>query len=79
MRDWLDWLTDWRALSHRKTLALVGHEPNLSQWSQQLVHGSMDDGWILKKAGIIGVSVPRMENPMGQSQLFWLAPPRLML
>ncbi|MEA5462186.1 phosphohistidine phosphatase SixA [Leptothoe sp. PORK10 BA2] len=78
IQAWLDWLTNWRGLGH-DTLALVGHEPDLSQWCQQLVQGSIDDRWILKKAGIIGVTVPRTANPIGQSQLFWLAPPRLML
>ncbi|MEO1506215.1 MAG: phosphohistidine phosphatase SixA [Cyanobacteria bacterium J06633_23] len=77
LQDWLDWLTDWQS-PENENLALVGHEPDLSQWSQQLVHGSIDNQWILKKAGIIGVRVPSLKNAIGQSQLFWLAPPRLL-
>lgn len=78
LQDWLDWLADWQS-PENKNLALVGHEPDLSRWSQQLVHGSINNRWILKKAGIIGVSVPNPRNAIGQSQLFWLAPPRLLL
>lgn len=77
LQDWLDWLAAWQPLEN-KNLALVGHEPDLSQWSQQLVHGAIDNRWILKKAGIIGVNVPNSKNAIGQSQLFWLAPPRLL-
>ncbi len=78
LKTWLDWLTTWQSTDH-KTLALVGHEPDLSHWAQQLVHGSRTNRWILKKAGIIGITVPKANYAIGQSELFWLAPPRLIL
>ncbi len=78
IHDWLDWLKSWQSPEH-STLALVGHEPDLSHWAQQLVHGAGDRTWILKKAGVIGVDVPKAEHALGHSQLFWLAPPRLLL
>lgn len=78
LQDWLVWLGTWESLKHQ-TLAMVGHEPDLSQWAQQLVQGRISARWVLKKAGIIGISVPDARHAIGQSELFWLAPPRLIL
>ena len=79
LQTWLPWLSQWQATHSQSRLALVGHEPNLSDWAQQLVTGQTSDRWILKKAGIIGVQVPAAAVAIGRSQLFWLAPPRLLL
>lgn len=68
-----------------KTLALVGHEPNLGEWAEQLLWGrnpNVSDAaerFIVKKAGVLGLSLPDQGSPLGNSQLFWLAPPRLLL
>ena len=78
LHDWLDWLGTWQSMGH-PNLALVGHEPDLSQWAQKLVQGRINDRWILKKAGIIGITVPEARSAIDHSQLFWLAPPRLVL
>ncbi len=80
--DWLTWLKAQQAASSPMNdlrVALVGHEPDLSQWAQQLVTGSDRHQWILKKAGIIGLQIPDANHAMGQSQLFWLSPPRFLL
>lgn len=78
--DLLDWLTWLKARQTAvQTVALVGHEPDLSQWAQQLVTGSDRHQWILKKAGIIGLQIPNADQAIGQSQLFWLSPPRFLL
>jgi phosphohistidine phosphatase len=90
LADWLSWLASWQATClDRAAVAMVGHEPNLSEWAQQLVtaqgtnQGTKDglqrDRWILKKAGIIGLELPRASHAVGNSQLFWLAPPRFLL
>lgn len=78
LQDWLMWLRTWQS-SERQTLALVGHEPDLSQWAQRLVQGELQGRWVLKKAGIIGLTVPAAEHALGQSQLFWLSPPRFIV
>ncbi len=57
-------------------LALIGHEPNLSQWAEQLVWGSIQGKIILKKSGIIGLSVPTVGSPLGNSELFLLISPK---
>lgn len=79
LQSWLLWLAQWQKHYSQSSLALVGHEPGLSLWAQQLVVGQTSDRWVLKKAGVIGVQVPAAAAAIGQSYLFWLAPPRLML
>lgn len=61
------------------SLALVGHEPDLSTWAEILLWGQSQGIFTLKKAGIIGLSLPQAGSPIGQSQLFWLTPPRYLL
>ena len=83
LSDWLVWLEKWQQThSDEQSVALVGHEPNLSQWAQQLVAGSdsifQSRPLILKKAGVIGLQVPAARRAIGGSQLFWLSPPRFL-
>ncbi|MEM9807228.1 MAG: phosphohistidine phosphatase SixA [Cyanobacteria bacterium P01_D01_bin.56] len=77
IHEWLNWLRDYQA--NHQTIGLVGHEPDLTDWAQQLVHGDCNSKWVLKKAGILGVTVPNAEQALGNSHLFWLAPPRFVL
>jgi phosphohistidine phosphatase len=79
LQSWLPWLTQWQSAHPISRVALVGHEPDLSEWAQHLVSGHSGDRWLLKKAGIIGVQVPPAAHAIGHSQLFWLTPPRLLL
>ncbi|MEM6251978.1 MAG: phosphohistidine phosphatase SixA [Cyanobacteria bacterium P01_D01_bin.156] len=75
--DWLGWFSNLQI--EYRIIALVGHEPDLSHWAQQLVHGKSGEQWTLKKAGIIGINIPRIDQPLRNSHLFWLAPPRFIL
>jgi len=80
IQDWLDWLEQWQqAASGSLVLALVGHQPNLSQWAEILVWGEARNVISLKKAGIIGLKLPETESPVGTSQLFWLTQPKFLL
>jgi phosphohistidine phosphatase len=89
IEDWIAWLKKQQSNllqgsstaepSTELSIALVGHEPCLSQWAQQLVGGQSADRWVLKKAGIIGLRVPHAARAIGNSELFWLSPPRLLL
>lgn len=79
LQAWLDWLQQWQEQHPHSSLALVGHEPDLSHWGQRLVTGESSDRWTLKKAGVIGIKVPAAPSAIATSQLFWLAPPRLLL
>ena len=79
LQAWLPWLDQWQREHPISRVALVGHEPNLSEWAQQLVTGRRGDRWKLKKAGVIGVKAPAAVTAIGHSELFWLTPPRLLL
>jgi len=86
MKAWLDWLDKWQFdFAHRKqqtgdrTLALVGHEPNLGNWAEILVWGEPRGALVVKKAGVIGLSLPETGSPLGRCSLFLLAPPKFLL
>jgi phosphohistidine phosphatase len=76
--SWINWLATWNA-DEKGSLALVGHEPNLSAWAEILARGDAKGAIELKKAGAIGLSLPDNGTPIGRSRLFWLVPPRLLL
>lgn len=75
---WLSWLQQWRQTGGN-ALAIVGHEPDLSEWAEQLIWGEIRQHLILKKAGVIGLILPEAESPIGHSNLFWLTPPRFLV
>jgi len=62
-----------------RCLALVGHQPDLGHWAEYLVFGTPQDKIVLKKAGIIGVSLPTLTPQPGQGQLFLVTAPRWLL
>jgi phosphohistidine phosphatase len=76
---WLDWLRNWRDGDNRNSLAAVGHEPSLSNWAELLVWGEVKERLILKKAGVIGLTIPESETPIGNSAMFWLTAPKFLL
>ncbi|UBF28180.1 phosphohistidine phosphatase SixA [Kovacikia minuta CCNUW1] len=74
---WLEWLRSQQQAHF--CLALVGHEPGLSEWAEILLWGKSRGALTLKKAGVIGMSLPETSSPVGSSSLFWLTPPRFLL
>ncbi len=76
IQDWVAWLESWK--DSEKSLALVGHEPDLSAWAELLLWGESQEKFILKKAGAIGLSIPLVGSPISNSRLFWLTPPRFL-
>jgi len=75
--DWFSWFEGWQRVG-QKGLAIVGHEPNLGQWAEFLIWGEIRNRMKLKKAGIIGINVP-LDDPIGNSELFLLVPPKVLL
>ncbi|MBD2409978.1 phosphohistidine phosphatase SixA [Nostoc calcicola FACHB-389] len=76
------WLVDWlepRNYSQNTQLALVGHEPGLSNWAEILLWGEAKASLVLKKAGMIGIKLPESGSPLGRSQMFWLTSPKYLL
>ncbi|GAB4142518.1 MAG: phosphohistidine phosphatase SixA [Cyanobacteria bacterium J069] len=78
LQAWLPWFDQWRQTG-AETLALVGHEPCLSEWTEQLVWGGTQHHVVFKKAGVVGLIVPQAGTPIGNSQIFWLTPPRFLI
>jgi phosphohistidine phosphatase len=74
---WTGWWQQWQ--QGGKKLAIVGHEPNLGEWAEQLVWGEVRHQLIVKKTSVIGLFLPESGSPVGNSQLFWLTPPKLLL
>ncbi|MFB2837134.1 phosphohistidine phosphatase SixA [Floridanema evergladense] len=75
--SWLTWWEEWH--QDVNSLALVGHEPNLGEWTEILVWGEAKGNLVVKKAGVIGVQLPKDGSPVGRSLLFWLTPPKFLL
>ncbi len=76
------WLKNWlepRNYDQNTQIALVGHEPDLSQWAEILLWGEVKASLVLKKAGMIGIKLPEIGSPLGRSQMYWLTPPKYLL
>lgn len=78
INDWLTSYNSWISTAS-KPLALVGHQPDLGNWAELLIWGQSKEVLILKKAGIIGITLPSTGSPLANSQLFWLTPPKFLL
>jgi phosphohistidine phosphatase len=76
------WLMAWNARSSDSsisTLAVVGHEPNLSAWAEFLIFGKVYHQLMLKKGGIIGLKFPEGRIEIGTAQLSCLIPPKYLI
>jgi phosphohistidine phosphatase len=76
-KNWLRWLLTWQEQGHT-SLGIIGHEPDLSAWAEMLIFGEARGAIVLKKAGIIGITIPEVGLPVGNSLLFFLIPPKLL-
>ncbi len=78
IQNWLEWYQQWQEKGSR-SLALVGHQPDLGNWAETLLWGRTQDTLILKKAGTIGLILPETGSPVGRSQMFCLLSPKFLL
>ena len=62
--QWLQWLQKWHLHNPHSKLALVGHQPDLGNWAEMLVWGTIKEQIVLKKAGIIGIEIPSIGTPI---------------
>jgi phosphohistidine phosphatase len=76
LESWLDWWTQRKQQHAIASLALVGHEPNLSEWAELLIFGQVYRKIILKKAGIIWLQFPQSDIAIGCANLNGLMPPK---
>ncbi len=88
-KKWMRWLLTWQDLEQDLgqdlertslgiSLGIIGHEPDLSAWAELLIFGEARGSLVLKKAGIIGITIPEEGLPVGNSLLFLLIPPKLL-
>ncbi len=76
IQTWVNWWLNSPYNTENSHLALVGHQPDLGNWTEILVWGNSQDKLIVKKAGIIGVTLPENTKPIGGSELFLLTAPK---
>ena len=80
IQTWVTWLQERQEYSTgNECLALVGHQPDLANWAETLVWGEAQNKLILKKAGVIGLTLPKRGTPIGYSQLFLLTSPKWLI
>jgi phosphohistidine phosphatase len=80
IETWVEWYGKWYESDEAgKTIALVGHQPNLGDWTETLVWGKAQDKLVFKKAGVIGLRVPEAKDPIGSSELFLLTSPKWLI
>lgn len=80
IQTWVSWFEEWRqGASGEGTLALVGHQPDLANWAEILVWGQAQEKLVLKKAGVIGLTLPNIGTPIAHSSLFLLTSPKWLL
>lgn len=72
IEDWLQWLQLKQNHNYPDTLALVGHQPDLGNWTEMLVWGAIRNQIIIKKAGIVGLRISNSKNILGNGELFLL-------
>ncbi len=76
LQQWIEWQQQWYRDNKKGSLALVGHQPDLSNWAEMLTWGSVKDKLTLKKAGIIGLEISDSGTPIARSNLFLLTSPK---
>lgn len=79
IEEFIHWWRQSRYNKKTSCLALVGHQPNLGDWAETLVWGNFQGKLVVKKAGIIGLTLPDQITPIGESELFLLTSPKWLL
>lgn len=79
LENWVNWWSQWSYNKEEISLALVGHQPDLGNWSEILIWGEKRDKLIVKKAGIIGLLLPINQTPVSHCELFLLSSPKWLL
>ena len=79
---WLSWVAEWLSQHPqpaKASLGIIGHEPDLTSWAEMLIWGEVKGGLVLKKAGLIGLSLPETQPWINNGVLFLLIPPKLLI
>ena len=76
VEQWLEWLRSHQPENPDSKLALVGHQPDLGNWAEMLIWGTIKGQIAVKKAGIVGIEIPDLGTPISRSTLFLLISPK---
>jgi phosphohistidine phosphatase len=79
---WLSGVAEWlgqHPQPAKASLGIIGHEPDLSTWAEILIWGESRGVLVLKKAGIIGLSLPETQPWTSNAILFLSIPPKLLI
>lgn len=81
IQDFLNWFRESVYNEVDRSIALIGHQPDLSNWAETLIWQSSNDKIILKKAGIIGLQLTSWEsqNISPKAELFLVTSPSWIL
>lgn len=74
--EWLEWLEQYQLENPHAKIALVGHQPDLGNWTEMLLWGTIKRQIIVKKAGVIGLKIPPVGTPIARSTLFLHTAPK---
>jgi phosphohistidine phosphatase len=81
-RGTLDDLRAWlgrQRRHHARSVAVVGHQPDLGEWAEALLCGEARGRIQLKKAGIVALELPDSGAAAGSCRLVWMTSPKLLL
>ena len=79
IEQWLEWLQPYQQANPQAKLALVGHQPNLGNWAEMLIWGTIKGQIAVKKAGVIGFNLTEIGTPIARSTLFLLISPKWLI
>ena len=79
IEQWLEWLQPYQQKNPQAKLALVGHQPDLGNWAEMLIWGTIKGQITVKKAGVIGFNLPDIGTPIARSTLFLLTSPKWLI
>jgi phosphohistidine phosphatase len=77
--EWIEWLQQYQLQHADAKIALVGHQPDLGNWAEMLLWGTIKGQIEVKKAGIIGLKIPQVGTPIARSTLFLHIPPKWLI
>lgn len=76
IKEWLQWLQAEENQQRYRSIALIGHQPDLGNWAEMLIWGKITGQIVVKKAGVIGLSISDLSKPIASSSLFLLSSPK---
>jgi phosphohistidine phosphatase len=77
--EWLEWLQQYQLEHPDAKIALVGHQPDLGNWTEMLLWGTVKGQIEVKKTGVIGLKIPEIGTPIARCTLFLHTAPKWLI